>query len=163
MAPSRRGFIQFAAIGGFFTPLARTARAETAKVEARRFVTDPLTGLAIFGYDPVAYAIEGAARRGAEAYGARWSGSLWQFRNASNRAEFLKYPEVYAPRYGGYDPIAVARAAPRPGHPEVFAIFAGRLYLFGDAAARTAFLTAPQAAIARADAGWPALIQALPD
>lgn len=160
VARSRRGFIQFAASGAI---LFASARPGIAAAPREAFVSDPLTGTALFGFDPVAYAIDGEARRGREEMAARWAGYLWSFSSESNRAEFLKFPAVYAPRYGGYDPVAVAGAVPRPGHPQVFAVTGRRLYLFAEAATRAAFLAAPAEVIARADAGWPLVLDALPD
>ena len=68
---------------------------------------------------------------------------IWRFRNEGNRAAFVADPEVYMPRFGGYDPVAVARGASAPGHPELWLIAEERLYLFYSAAARDAFAGDP--------------------
>ena len=83
-------------------------------------------------------------RRRAEARPRRISncaldGAVWRFRNEGNRAAFADHPEVYMPRFGGYDPVAVARGVAVPGHPLFWAVAGERLYLFYSAEARAAF------------------------
>jgi hypothetical protein len=74
-----------------------------------RVVVNRFTGLAISGFDPVAYFTETVAVRGDERFEAVQDGAVWRFRNEGNRAAFLGHPEVYAPQFGGYDPVDVAR------------------------------------------------------
>jgi hypothetical protein len=54
---------------------------------------------------------------------------------------------VYVPRFGGNDPIALARGALVAGHPTIFAVHDGQLYLFQKPERRVSFLAAPGAAI----------------
>jgi hypothetical protein len=74
-----------------------------------RVVADPHTGLALYGFDPVAYFTEGQPAPGAADFEYRFAGVSWRFRNAGNRAAFAANPEIYTPRFGGYDPLGVAR------------------------------------------------------
>ena len=69
--------------------------------------------------------------------------AVWRFRNEGNRAAFAEHPEVYTPRFGGYDPVAIARGASVPGHPLFWSVTGERLYLFYSAEARAAFLAEP--------------------
>lgn len=124
-------------------------------------VADPHTGLAIAGFDPVAYFTDGAARPGLPEFEFGFAGAVWRFRNEGNRAAFMADPEVYMPRFGGHDPVAAARGAGTPGHPELWAVAEGRLYLFYSAAAREAFLRDPGLAIDAAERGWPAALKTL--
>src|SRR4051812_19728994 len=64
------------------------------------------TGLAIDGYDPVSYFIEGMPRLGRADFELRFGGSNWRFANEGNMAAFAADPDVYAPRFGGHDPLA---------------------------------------------------------
>lgn len=59
-------------------------------------------GLAIQGYDPVAYFIQGRPFKGTEAFAYRWMGAEWRFVNAEHLDLFRSSPEKYAPQYGGY-------------------------------------------------------------
>jgi hypothetical protein len=59
----------------------------------------------------------------------RLDGAVWRFRNEGNRAAFAEHPEVYLPRFGGYDAVAIARGVSVPGHPLFWTITGERLYL----------------------------------
>ena len=72
-------------------------------------MVDRNSGLAISGFDPVAYFIDGAASLGKGEFEASFAGAVWRFRNEGNRGAFMADPDIYMPRFGGYDPIGVAR------------------------------------------------------
>jgi len=54
-------------------------------------------GVAIYGYDAVAYFRQGKPVRGSYRYGYMWSGALWLFLTPQNQANFMVNPERYAP------------------------------------------------------------------
>lgn len=128
----------------------------------RHLVVDETTGLAIGGYDPLAYFVDGQARRGAPEFQFDWRGATWLFLNEGNLAAFHERPEVYTPVFGGYCAYAVSRGRPAEGSPLHFAVIAGRLYLFANAASRLAFLEAGPAIIAEAVRRWPEVSRDLP-
>ena len=59
-------------------------------------------GVAIKGYDPVAYHTEGRAVKGKSAFAHTWNDAKWHFATEANRDLFVSNPEKYAPQYGGY-------------------------------------------------------------
>jgi YHS domain-containing protein len=59
-------------------------------------------GLAIKGYDPVAYFKQGKPLKGTEKFTYQWMGGKWRFVSAEHLDLFKSDPEKYAPRYGGY-------------------------------------------------------------
>jgi hypothetical protein len=124
-------------------------------------VVNPNTGLAISGFDPVAYFTDGKPMFGLPDQELRIEGVVWRFRNAGDRAAFADHPEVYTPRFGGYDPVAVARGISVPGHPLFWAVTGERLYLFYSAAARAAFLAEPGRIIAAAKRKWPGVARTI--
>src|SRR5689334_25244594 len=73
-----------------------------------RLVIDRMSGLAIHGFDPVAYFSEQKPVLGLEAFELKFEGAIWRFRNEGDRAAFIADPDVYAPQFGGYDPLHVA-------------------------------------------------------
>jgi hypothetical protein len=117
-----------------------------------RVVSDPLTGIALFGFDPVAYFTDGTARGGSSAHEAVLDGVAWRFVSAANRDAFLADPEVYRPAFGGYDPEAVSRGVLVAADPTVFAVVSGRLMLFRSAEARSRFME--RQLLAAATAAW---------
>ena len=118
-------------------------------------VVNPNTGLALSGFDPVAYFTDGKPEFGRPELEFRNNGVVWRFRNEGDRAAFDDHPEIYTPVFGGYDPVAVARGKSVPGHPLYWAVTGERLYLFYSAGARDEFLADPGGIVARANRRWP--------
>jgi len=122
-----------------------------------RIVVDRHTGLAIGGFDPVAYFVEAEAVLGKGDFEYALADTVWRFRNEGNRAAFVDNPEIYMPRFGGYDPVAVAREVGVPGNPRLWMIVEKRLYLFYSPEARTAFADNFKTIVEAAARNWPAV------
>jgi hypothetical protein len=126
-----------------------------------RVVMDRRTGLAIHGFDPVAYFTNAAAALGRADLELTYGGAVWRFRNDGNRAAFASHPDIYKPQFGGYDPIVLAHAVATPGHPQLWLIAENRLYLFHTREARDAFAADPHRAVRVAQAEWPGVLRSL--
>ncbi|HJZ19854.1 MAG TPA: YHS domain-containing (seleno)protein [Bradyrhizobium sp.] len=126
-----------------------------------RVVVNRFSGLAIEGYDPVAYFTDGSPMAGLPEFEASEDGAVWRFRNEGNRASFLAHPDIYGPQFGGYDPIDMARGVTYAGNPRFWLISGQRLYLFGGEHSRDAFAADPQRFLRDANARWPKLQQDL--
>ncbi len=124
-------------------------------------VVDRHSGLAIYGFDPVAYFTDAQARTGRDDLELTLDGAAWRFCNPGNRAAFAKDPEVYKPRFGGYDPVALSRGVTRDGHPKIWTIHRDRLFLFYSDEALREFHANAADIVAQAEARWPALSRAL--
>ena len=144
-----------AVLGPFIGRFAATA-ATTERVVVNRF-----SGLAIEGFDPVAYFIDHQPVMGSQDFEASQAGAVWRFRNEGNRASFIAHPEVYGPQFGGYDPVDVARGVAFAGNPRFWVIASGRLYLFGLEQHRDEFAADPERYVQPASARWPTLQQTL--
>ena len=59
-------------------------------------------GVAIKGYDTVAYHTEGRAVKGKSKFSHKWNDAKWYFSSAHNMGLFAADPERFAPQYGGY-------------------------------------------------------------
>jgi hypothetical protein len=117
-------------------------------------IVNPATGLAISGFDPVAYFTDKKADLGRPDLELRSEGVVWRFRNPGNREAFQREPGAYSPRFGGYDPFELAHGRPVAGHPLFWAITGERLYLFYSAENRAAFVADPGSALAQAQSKW---------
>lgn len=126
-----------------------------------RVVTDRYSGLAIGGFDPVAYFTDAMPRPGSPDFELSDEGTVWRFLNEGNKAEFAAHPEIYGPQFGGYDPVDVARGVSYPGNPRLWLISGRRLYLFGREESRDAFAKAPAKYIGDARNRWPDLQKTL--
>jgi len=87
------------------------------------------SGLAMGGYDAVAYFKDGKPVPGSKDITTSWKGATWRFVSAENRDAFAAKPESYAPQFGGYCAFAVAHGSTAPGDPKVWKIVDGKLYL----------------------------------
>src|SRR6478609_3429098 len=155
----RPGMAFFAVLAGFFGVLCHDFTALAATTE--RVVVSRYSGLAIEGFDPVAYFTESMAALGLPDFEARESGAVWRFRNQGNRASFVTHPEIYGPQFGGYDPVDLGRGVTYAGNPRFWVVAGQRLYLFGREANRDAFAADPARFLKEATARWPALEQGL--
>jgi hypothetical protein len=133
------------------------ARAATTE----RVIVNRFTGLAIEGYDPVAYFADARPLVGLPDFEASEAGAVWRFRNEGDRASFLAHPDIYGPQFGGYDPIDLARGVTYAGDPRYWMISGQRLYLFGSQESRDAFAADPQYFLRDATSRWPKLEQDL--
>lgn len=86
-------------------------------------------GLALDGYDAVAYFKENLPREGKAEFTADYNGAKWQFSSAENREAFTKEPAKYAPQYGGYCAWAVGHNYTAQGDPQAWKIVDDKLYL----------------------------------
>ena len=68
-------------------------------------------GLAIKGYDTVAYFTEGKAMVGSEDFQHVWREAKWNFTSAKHRAMFIASPEKYAPQFGAFCALGVSKNA----------------------------------------------------
>ena len=59
-------------------------------------------GIAIKGYDPVAYFTEGKPVQGNKEFSQQWNNATWFFDNKEHLEMFKSDPARYAPQYGGY-------------------------------------------------------------
>jgi len=124
-------------------------------------VVDPNRGLALNGFDPVAYFTDAKPLMGRGEFEYRFAGATWRFRNEGNRAAFVENPEVYVPVFGGHDPVAVARGVATPGHPQIWLVTGERLYLFYSSDARKAFSIDPESITAVAERRWSAVLHTI--
>jgi len=124
-------------------------------------VTDPLTGVAIDGYDPVSYFIAPDPQQGVSDYEYDWGGVPWYFQSAANRDVFARNPEVYAPQFGGHCLMSLSRGYLSDGKPRLYVVDGLKLYFFYSSANRDAFLLSKVPAIAAAAKNWPVLLKSL--
>ena len=121
------------------------------------YVTDPLTGVGIYGWDPVSYFTEPEPLLGRGDYEYVWQNVPWHFATAANRDIFKSAPEIYAPQFGGHGAMGVARGYVSDSDPKMYTVFKQRVYLFYSASGREAFVLAPDEAAMAAEANWAGL------
>jgi len=114
----------------FLFLLAGHAFAQTTEIRKKQFNLEK-AGLAIQGYDPVAYFTSHKALEGKKEISAVYNGTTYRFTTRQNRDEFTKNPARYEPQYGGWCAYAMGKQGEKVEvDPETFKIVDGKLYLF---------------------------------
>lgn len=114
-------------------------------------------GVAIQGYDTVAYFTDNAAVKGATEFGHKWKNVSWLFKSAEHRDMFAANPEKYAPQYGGHCSLSVANGRDSNGSAKAWHLHKGKLYLNYSKEVREKWLGDMEWYIKQADKEWPRL------
>lgn len=128
-------------------------------VRAEKPVNTTFTGVAIKGYDPVAYFLEGKPVKGDSDFSFNWNGAEWRFASAAHRDAFKADPVKYAPQYGGYCAWAVSRGYTAGIDPEAWKIVNGRLYLNYSLKVQEQWSADIPGNIAKAEENWPKILK----
>lgn len=112
-------------------------------------------GYVIRGYDPVAYFLEEAPRKGSTKHKLSYGGATWLFKSAKNKALFRANPAKYEPAYGGYCAYAMSRGDFAKTEANAWSIHKGKLYLNYDRSIRATWDRDRSGYIRKADKHWP--------
>ena len=147
----RHRLVAFAAVAalGVLLPVAALA--------APRVNKSFFGGVALDGYDPVAYFTDGKPVEGRAEIAHEWNGAVWRFSTAAHRDRFAADPAKYAPQYGGFCAYAVSKGYTADIDPEAWMIVDGRLYLNYDLEVQKLWEQDVPGFIRRADENWPRL------
>jgi len=89
-------------------------------------------GVAIGGYDPVAFFLQDAAVVGQAEYSCSYLGKTWHFSSAENRDRFLASPESFTPEYGGFCAHSLGKGTLVEADPESFLVRDDKLYFYAN-------------------------------
>lgn len=148
-ALTRRAFF----IGGASLIAAAIVLPELARAEKKNLSS----GVAIKGYDPVAYFNVDNAMKGKARHAANYNGATYHFVSAVNRDAFVAEPAKYVPKYGGFCAYAVSKGYTAPIDPKAFSIVDGSLYLNYSLSVRKTWSKDIAGNIAKGDENWPKL------
>jgi YHS domain-containing protein len=112
-------------------------------------------GVAIKGYDPVAYFTEGKPVAGSPEHTFVYKGSTFRFASPANRDAFAADPEKYAPQYGGFCAFGAAGGYKAKIEPDAFTIVDDKLYLNYNDGVQKQWRKDIAGFVAKADAKWP--------
>ena len=147
-----RWILAFVAVAGLAVALAVALSIDTDdRVNMNR------GGVAIRGYDTVAYFTEGRPVKGRAEFEHVWHDARWHFASAEHRDRFAADPVRYAPRYGGFCAGAMVRGRKARVDPEAWVIIDDKLYLTYSKQYIEQFIEHHHAQIAEADRHWESL------
>ena len=124
----------------------------TAALAGEFFETD---GVALRGYDPVAYFVSTEAQKGQAQYSYEYKGSKFYFASDANRRAFMAMPEKYAPQFGGYCAFGTAQGYKVSTQPDAYAIVKDKLYLNYDKKVQKIWQQDVPGNIQQAEKNWP--------
>lgn len=116
-------------------------------------------GLALHGFDAVAYFTENSAVKGFPNITAQYDGATYEFASEANKALFTANPEKYAPQYGGFCAWAASQGYKADVDPHAFAINDGKLYVNFSGHFRDEFQKDAAANVTKANANWSAKVR----
>jgi YHS domain-containing protein len=115
-------------------------------------------GVALEGYDPVSYFVDGKPAKGDPMIEATYNGALYHFVSQSHRATFESDPAKYVPAYGGYCGYAASIGKVRPADPRLWSVVDGRLIIQHTKGAVELWEKDIAGNKAKADRLWPRLV-----
>jgi YHS domain-containing protein len=114
-------------------------------------------GVAIKGYDPVAYFTDNKPIKGVPAYRADYDGATFEFASEEHRRLFAAMPEKYAPQFGGFCAYGTAVGHKADIDPAAFSIVDGKLYLNHSTEVKAIWANDIPGYIRKAEEAWPAV------
>ncbi|GBF86509.1 hypothetical protein AsFPU3_3580 [Aphanothece sacrum FPU3] len=114
-------------------------------------------GVALHGYDAVAYFAAGKPTKGNATFKAGYAGATYYFSSAANQKKFMANPAAYAPQYGGFCAMGVALEKKLDGDPTVWKIVDGKLYLNVNKDVSVAWNRDIPGNLAKAQENWPTI------
>jgi hypothetical protein len=112
-------------------------------------------GLALRGYDPVAYFEANAPTKGKPEHSLVHRGSRFLFASAANRQKFAANPDAYSPQFGGFCALGTANGYKVSTQPDAFKVVDGKLYLNYNRKVLDLWTQDEPGYIAKANANWP--------
>jgi YHS domain-containing protein len=112
-------------------------------------------GVALRGFDPVAYFTVGKPTKGDAQFSAKHEGATYHFSSAANRDAFAKEPAKYAPAFGGFCALGASFEKKIDGDPALWSIVDGKLYVNVHAKAVEIWKQDVPGNIKKADGAWP--------
>lgn len=116
-------------------------------------------GVAIQGYDPVAFFTDSRPVKGNPQFQSEFRGAKYYFVSAEHKATFDKEPAKYEPQFGGYCAYGASRGHKAPIKIEAWQIVNERLLMQYDLDVNDKFNQDQLGNLRKADQNWPDLVE----
>ncbi|MGA2248357.1 MAG: YHS domain-containing (seleno)protein [Verrucomicrobiota bacterium] len=116
------------------------------------------SGVAIQGYDPVAFFKDHKPVKGDPKFLSKHDGAIYYFATKEHKDLFKENPAKYEPEFGGYCAYGVSRNKLVEVDIDAFQIVDGRLLMQYSRGVRDDFNKDSKGNLAKADANWPGLV-----
>ena len=139
--------------------LAFLAFATSALAAGKSLLNLDKNGIALHGFDPVAFHTVKAPVKGKPEFHSDYHGARYLFHSAKNKAAFDATPDRYEPAFGGYCAYGVSRGKLVDIDVEAFQVVQDRLLLQYSKGVRDDFNRDATGNLRKADANWPGLLE----
>jgi YHS domain-containing protein len=127
--------------------------------ETKQLLNLDRNGVAIQGYDPVAFFTDNRPVQGSPQFQSQYQGAKYYFASTEHKAAFDKEPTKYEPQFGGYCAYGASRGNKAPVKIEAWQIVNGRLLMQYDLDIKGEFNKDQQGNLKKADGNWPGLVE----
>jgi YHS domain-containing protein len=117
------------------------------------------SGIAVGGYDPVAFFTDGKPTPGDPGVTSTYKGATYLFASKAHKTQFEGHPEKYVPQFGGFCAYGAALGGLFPVDINTWQVRNGKLYLNLNPAISAEFNKDPAGFIAKAEENWPGLVK----
>ncbi|HEX9892762.1 MAG TPA: YHS domain-containing (seleno)protein [Gemmatimonadales bacterium] len=135
------------------------ARAQSTAPSTKVLVNTNQEGLALQGYDPVAFFTQNHPVVGLPEITAVHRGATYRFSSTEHRALFQQEPGKYEPAFGGFCAYAVSQGGTAPVDVSTFQILHGRLVLNKNPDVLELFNRDREERYRKAEANWPGIVE----
>lgn len=115
-------------------------------------------GIALHGYDPVAYVLTKAPTMGNASFSTEYGGATYYFASQQNLDFFLENPDQFEPQYGGFCSYGVRVGKKFDVDPAAFSVVDNRLFMLLNKATHAIWLQDRDKNIEIADRLWPSIM-----
>ncbi len=130
-----------------------------AQTKSKTLLNLDKSGVALQGYDPVAFFTDGKPVKGSEQFVRSYHGAVYYFATKEHRDLFAKDPAKYEPSFGGYCAYGVSRDKLVEIDINAWQIVDGRLLMQYSKGVRDDFNKDTKGNLFKADANWPGLVE----
>ncbi len=116
-------------------------------------------GVAIQGYDPVAFFTDNRPVKGNAQFQSEYHGAKYYFASAEHKTVFDKEPTKFEPQFGGFCAYGASRGNKAPVKIEAWQIVDGRLLMQYDLDVKNSFNKDQAGNLRKADQNWPGLAE----
>jgi len=117
------------------------------------------SGIALDGYDPVAFLVDAKAVNGSPFISAEHHGATYLFASEEHKRVFVEDPEKYVPQFGGFCAYGVALGKLFPVDISTWQVRGDKLYLNLNSDILKEFNADFDGYVAKAQKKWPALLR----
>ena len=127
-------------------------------VQAQKSPVYAPNGIALEGYDAVAFFTQSKPVKGSASFSYNWEGAKWLFADKADLEKFRESPTKFAPQYGGYCAYGVSQGHKAPVQTDTWTILNNKLYFNYNSKVKETWVKNQSEYIDQANKKWPSVM-----